>query len=164
MNRPAAWDPRSRLVLWDVTRDLVKEGTTVLLTTQYLEEADQLADTVVVIDHGRVIASGTPVELKTRTGGEFVHFTIEEDQIAAAVSATNSLVEGGAQVDNAINEIVLPAGDRGADVLLETVRRLDSAKLAVSDIGIRRPSLDDVFMSLTGHHTTDDPDGSGEGS
>ncbi len=157
-------DPRSRLVLWDVTRDLVKEGTTVLLTTQYLEEADQLADTVVVIDHGRVIASGTPVELKTRTGGEFVHFTIEEDQIAAAVSATNSLVEGGAQVDNAINEIVLPAGDRGADVLLETVRRLDSAKLAVSDIGIRRPSLDDVFMSLTGHHTTDDPDGSGEGS
>lgn len=155
-------DPRSRLVLWDVTRELVKGGTTVLLTTQYLEEADQLADNVVVIDHGRVIASGTPVELKARTGGEFVHFTIEENEIDAAIAATNSLVEGGAQVDRAANEIVLPAGDRGADVLLETVRRLDAAKVSVSDIGIRRPSLDDVFMSLTGHHTSEDNSSAGE--
>ena len=155
-------DPRSRLVLWDVTRELVKAGTTVLLTTQYLEEADQLADNIVVIDHGQVIASGTAAQLKARTGGEFVHFQIEESEMAAALAATNSLVEGGAHVDPAANEIVLPAGDRGAEVLLETVRRLDAAKLSVSDIGIRRPSLDDVFMSLTGHHTSDESGQSAE--
>jgi ABC-2 type transport system ATP-binding protein len=144
-------DPRSRFELWDIIRELQKEGTTLLLTTQYLEEADVLADRIAVIDVGKVIAEGTADELKARVGGDVLDLRVaDRTRIAAAAGAVLGLGAGGAQVDNASGEISIPAGNDGASVLTEAVRRLDAEGVVVADVALHRPTLDDVFLRLTG--------------
>ncbi len=145
-------DPRGRLGLWDVIRELVKDGTTLLLTTQYMEEADVLADRIAVIDLGTVIAIGTADELKAQIGGEVLELRVaDRTRAPEAAGAVVGLVPGGAKVDNNIGTITLPVGANGPGILTEAIRRLDAAAIALSDIGLRRPTLDDVFLSLTGH-------------
>ncbi len=144
-------DPRSRLGLWDVIRELVQDGTTLLLTTQYMEEADVLADKISVIDLGTVIAEGTADELKTQVGGEVVELRVaDRARVPEAAGAVVGLVPGGAKVDNNTGQITLPAGTAGPALLAEAIRRLDAANIALADIALRRPTLDDVFLSLTG--------------
>ena len=145
-------DPRSRLEMWDVIRELVSDGTTLMLTTQYLEEADQLADSIVVIDGGQVIAGGTSDELKDRVGGEVLSLVVaDRDRIGSAANALSGLGAGEANVDKDTGEILIPVGADGSGVLTDAVRRLDDADIKLSDVARRRPSLDDVFLSLTGH-------------
>jgi ABC-2 type transport system ATP-binding protein len=145
-------DPRSRLEMWDIIRELVSEGTTVLLTTQYLDEADRLADQIAVIDAGRVIAEGTSEDLKLRIGGEVLSVRMaDRSKVGAAAGAVLGLASGTGNVDNNTGELTLPVGSNGPGILTEAVRRLDEEKIELADIGLRRPSLDDVFMSLTGH-------------
>jgi ABC-2 type transport system ATP-binding protein len=144
-------DPRSRLGMWDVIRELVSGGTTLLLTTQYLEEADELADEIVVIDHGKVIAAGTARELKNRIGGDVLEFdVVERARVADAAEAVSGLSDAKPAVDETAARVSLRVGDRGSQALVETVRRLDAIGVHTEGIGIRRPSLDDVFLSLTG--------------
>jgi len=146
-------DPRSRIGLWNVIAELVAEGTTVLLTTQYLDEADQLADDIVVIDHGQVIAHGTSSQLKDQIGGDRLEITLEDEALAAtAVTALASIVSGEATTTGA-NYSAPVAG--GSPVLIEAVRALDAQSIGVADIGLRRPTLDDVFLTLTGHGAED---------
>jgi ABC-2 type transport system ATP-binding protein len=145
-------DPRSRLEMWDIIRELVTEGTTLLLTTQYLDEADRLADQIAVIDNGSVIAEGTADELKLRVGGEVLGVRVaDRSQVGDAAGAILGLGPGGGNVDNNTGEITLPVGSNGPLILTEAVRRLDEEKIELADIALRKPSLDDVFMSLTGH-------------
>jgi len=147
-------DPRSRIGLWNVITELVAEGTTVLLTTQYLDEADQLADDIVVIDHGRVIAHGTSGQLKDQIGGDRLEIVVQdEDQAASAITALAPLVSGEATIDGTHYSAPVAGG---SPVLIEAVRALDSAGVGVADIGLRRPTLDDVFISLTGHSAEED--------
>jgi ABC-2 type transport system ATP-binding protein len=151
-------DPRGRLEMWDVIRDLVTEGTTLLLTTQYLDEADRLADKIAVIDGGRVIAEGTSDELKTRVGGEVLALRVaERDRAPAAAGAVLGLGPGGGNVDNETGEINVPVGTDGTAILTEAVRRLDDQGIKLADVGLRRPTLDDVFLSLTGHMAEEAP-------
>ncbi len=145
-------DPRSRLGMWDVIRELVSTGTTLLLTTQYLEEADELADEIVVIDHGRVIAAGTAQELKNRIGGDVVEFgVVERHRLGEALEVLRSLSDGDPTVDPETDRLSLRVGDGGSRALVETVRRLDALDIHTEGLAVRRPSLDDVFLSLTGH-------------
>jgi ABC-2 type transport system ATP-binding protein len=142
-------DPRSRLQLWETIEARVAAGTTVLLTTQYLDEADRLADHIAVIDQGRVIAEGTSDELKSSVGGERLELTLESyDQEATAVDALAPLAEERPKCEHGI--LVMPL-NRSAGGIAEAVRRLDAASVDVADIAVRRPTLDDVFISLTGH-------------
>jgi daunorubicin resistance ABC transporter ATP-binding subunit len=141
-------DPASRRRMWDVIRGLVSEGTTVLLTTQYLDEADALADSISVIDHGRVIASGTPTELKARVGGEQVELTLAVAH-PAAIDALAALVAGPIQVSEDGRTLKAPVVLREG-IATAVIRRLDDAGVAVDDIAIHHPSLDDVFFALTG--------------
>jgi len=144
-------DPRSRIGLWDLIRELVREGTTLLLTTQYLDEADNLAHRVAVIDEGKLIAEGTPEELKARVGGEVVEIRVaDRSKLSDALTAVFSLVPGGAQIDNQEAKIVLPAGENGPALTMEALRRLDAAGVPLADLALRRPTLDDVFLALTG--------------
>ncbi len=145
-------DPRSRLEMWDIIRELVQDGTTLMLTTQYLEEADRLCDQIAVIDNGNVIAEGTADELKLRIGGEVLAIRVaDRSMVGAAAGAVFGLGPGGGNVDNTTCEITVPVGSDGPGILTEAVRRLDAEKIQLADIGLRRPSLDDVFLVLTGH-------------
>jgi oleandomycin transport system ATP-binding protein len=148
-------DPRSRLELWGMIRSLVAEGSTVLLTTQYLEEADRLADEIVVIDHGRVIAAGTPAQLKTRVGGQVLQAhpadtadLPEVERILAAFAAEGERPYTDAQL------VSVTIADRSA--LGRAVRRLDEEGIAIEDLSLRRPSLDEVFLAITGHVAGDE--------
>jgi ABC-2 type transport system ATP-binding protein len=153
-------DPVSRLQLWETIEARVAAGTTVLLTTQYLDEADRLADRIAVIDQGRVIAEGTPDELKSRVGGERLEVTLEKgDQEPAAIAALTPLArDEPPKCDHGI--LVMPL-NRSAGGIAEAVRRLDGASVDVADIAVRRPTLDDVFLSLTGH-AAEQPEGEAE--
>ena len=144
-------DPRSRLVLWELIRDLQKEGTTLLLCTQYLEEADNLCDRIAVIDLGTVIAEGTSQELKDKIGGEVLELHVASEHLSRAAAALLGLGAGEPTIDEETHLIRVPVGSEGPTVLLETVRRLDDANIAIEDIALHRPTLDDVFLSLTGH-------------
>jgi len=152
--------------MWAIIRELVAGGTTLLLCTQYLDEADELADNIVVIDHGLVIASGTSEELKDRIGGDVVEFSVtDRAKLEAAVDAVSALSEGTPVVDNQERRVQVRAGGRGSQVLVEVVRALDAAGVATAGLALRRPSLDDVFMSLTGHAAEEaDDDGAGAAS
>jgi ABC-2 type transport system ATP-binding protein len=144
-------DPRSRLVLWELIRDLQKEGTTLLLCTQYLEEADQLCDRISVIDLGTVIAEGTSEELKDKIGGEVLELHVAQEHLTRAAETLRELGAGDSSADEATRLIRIPVGAEGPTVLLESVRRLDTAGIPIEDIALHRPTLDDVFLSLTGH-------------
>src|SRR5271170_7538286 len=145
-------DPRSRLGMWEIIRSLVAGGTTLLLTTQYLDEADELADQIVVIDHGQVIAAGTSEDLKGRVGGDVLEFTVpDRARTADAVTAIVKVGEGEPHVDEDTGVISIGVGGRGSDALIEAVRALDGAGVATQGLSLRRPSLDDVFLALTGH-------------
>jgi ABC-2 type transport system ATP-binding protein len=142
-------DPRSRLEVWATIEGLVAEGTTVLLTTQYLDEADRLADLIAVIDRGRVIAEGTPDELKDRVGGERLEVHLAE--ASAVETALQALVPMSDEPPVADGETIRLPVTRRSGTIVEAVRRLDDAGVAVDDLGLRRPTLDDVFLALTGH-------------
>ncbi len=152
-------DPRSRLELWTTIEELVAEGTTVLLTTQYLDEADRLADSIAVIDRGRVIAEGTPDELKDRVGGERLEVRLASNG-AAAERAVAALAPMSDDAPIAEGTSVTLTVRRRTGVIVEAVRRLDEARVEVDDLALRRPTLDDVFLALTGHaaETGDDDD------
>ncbi|MGY1843096.1 ATP-binding cassette domain-containing protein [Modestobacter sp. SYSU DS0875] len=149
-------DPRSRLGMWEFIGDLVGEGTTILLTTQYLEEADRLADRMVVIDRGQVIARGTADELKAQVGGERLELTVASaEQLGTAVDCLTPLAAGELHRDVQTRRLTVPVTG-GTGTLAEALRRLDGAAVRVLDVGLRRPDLDDVFLTLTGHAAEDD--------
>jgi ABC-2 type transport system ATP-binding protein len=146
-------DPRSRQGMWEVIENLVSEGTTVLLTTQYLEEADQLASRIVVLDHGNVIAEGTSDSLKNQVGGDRVEIAISNSADADRVSdALQSIASGPITTDQITLKILVPVTG-GSTAIVSAVRALDEASINIADIALRRPTLDDVFLSLTGHVT-----------
>ncbi|TDC75544.1 ATP-binding cassette domain-containing protein [Streptomyces hainanensis] len=144
-------DPRNRQGLWEVIQELVAGGTTLLLTTQYLEEADHLADTIAVVDHGRVIARGTSDELKDQTGGDVVEVVVHDrERIPVAEEVLRRLGDGEPSLVEHTRKLSVPASG-GAKLLAEVIRELDGHGIEIDDIGLRRPTLDDVFISLTGH-------------
>ena len=148
-------DPRSRLALWDVIRERVRQGSTVLLTTQYLEEADALADRIAVVDTGKIIASGTADELKTQTGGERIEVIVHvAADLARAAEVLTRDCSGECVTETRLRRLTVPASG-GAQQLLQVLRDLDAAGIAIDDIGLRRPTLDDVFLALTGHAALD---------
>ncbi len=144
-------DPRGRLGMWEVIRGLVREGVTLLLTTQYLEEADELAHTIAVVDQGRIIARGTADELKAKVGGERIEVVVHSrDDIGRAAHILSGEAGSDASVDDHVRKITVPAKG-GARRLAQVVRDLDEAQITIDDIALRRPTLDDVFLTLTGH-------------
>ena len=144
-------DPRSRGDMWEVITELVAGGTSLLLTTQYMEEAERLADQIIVIDHGRVIAGGTADELKAQVGGERLELVIQDAaRLGEAREVLAAVGSGEAAVDQHTRQLTVPVLG-GSSALVEALRRLDAAGIAVQDVGLRRPTLDDVFLTLTGH-------------
>ncbi|KOG32756.1 daunorubicin resistance protein DrrA family ABC transporter ATP-binding protein [Streptomyces resistomycificus] len=154
-------DPRNRQQLWEVIKQLVSGGTTLLLTTQYLEEADHLAHDIAVVDHGRVIARGTSDQLKARTGGERVEVVVHErEHVPTAREVLAGFGKGETTVEEHTRKLTVPVTG-GAKLLAEVIRELDIRGIEIDDIGLRRPTLDDVFLSLTGHvaETKDEENG-----
>ena len=143
-------DPRGRQEMWGVIDGLVKDGTTLLLTTQYLEEADQLADDIAVIDHGTVIARGTSDQLKRQVGGERLEIIAESQDLQKVTEIVEKVSGGKAAVDQGSRQVSAPV-TTGSKALIEAARSLDDAGIHPLDIGLKRPSLDDVFIALTGH-------------
>jgi len=151
-------DPRSRIAMWDLIDGLVSEGMTTLLTTQYLDEAERLADEIAVIDHGLVIERGTPAELKARVGGERVEVTVEDPRdLSRVAAALGTLVTAGAtgSIEADTNRIDLPVPESDG-LVPQVVRALDDAAIRATDVVVRTPTLDDVFFALTGHHVEPD--------
>jgi ABC-2 type transport system ATP-binding protein len=145
-------DPRSRLGMWEVIRELVRQGTTLLLTTQYLEEADELADVIAVVDTGKIIAQGTADELKAQVGGERIELVVRDRSAIPAARELLGSMAGAVEIDEHTRRLTA-AATGGAQQLVEVVGRLGDAGIAVDDLALRRPTLDDVFLSLTGHHS-----------
>jgi ABC-2 type transport system ATP-binding protein len=153
-------DPRSRQGMWSVIEDLIAEGTTVLLTTQYLEEADQLANRIVVLDQGNVIAKGTSNELKSQVGGDRIEIVVESaSDVTKAAALIQEFGSAPATTEELIKTVLLPVAG-GSTAIVNIVRKLDENKIAIADIALRRPTLDDVFLSLTGHATEDSQENS----
>jgi ABC-2 type transport system ATP-binding protein len=150
-------DPRGRTGMWDVISGLVADGTTVLLTTQYLEEADLLANQIVVVDHGQVIARGTSDELKAQVGGERLEISVARgSDLDAALRALSPYASGDLRVDHERRRVVVPVTN-GSRLLPAAIRDLDTAGLQLDDLALRRPTLDDVFLTLTGHAAEETP-------
>jgi ABC-2 type transport system ATP-binding protein len=150
-------DPKGRLSMWDLIDGLAKGGTTVLMTTQYLEEADRLADDIAVIDHGKVIARGTANELKRQVAGERLEVTIRDAEwLPAAQRVLEALGEGSARVETEARNVSIPIRSHDG-VLTRVIRELDAADVRVDDIGFRRPTLDEVFLALTGRPAEEAP-------
>jgi ABC-2 type transport system ATP-binding protein len=144
-------DPHSRIDLWTVISELVREGATLLLTTHFLDEADQLADSIAVIDHGRVIAEGTPDDLKRQVGGERLELVVKsESDIAKAAEVLTQIGMGHVEIDHQAKRLIVPVSDGGV-ALFEAVRAFDELGIIPFEFGLRRPTLDDVFLTLTGH-------------
>lgn len=143
-------DPRGRMEMWGVIEGLVREGVTLLLTTQYLEEADQLADDIVVIDQGKVIARGTSDQLKDQVGGERIEIVVADGNVVGAKEIIERVTHAHATVDLGARKISVPVQD-GTQSLIAVIREFDSAGIHALDLALKRPSLDDVFLSLTGH-------------
>ena len=157
-------DPRSRLGMWEIVRGLIRDGVTILLTTQYLEEADELASSIAVVDHGRIIARGTADELKTQVGGERIEVVVHDRAaLARAAEILGRTGAGESSLDEHTRRLTVPA-HRGVQDLIQVVRDLDEAAIAIDDIGLRRPTLDDVFLALTGHASAQLPGGDGAGA
>ena len=151
-------DPRSRSQMWQTIHDLVREGSTVLLTTQYMEEADRLADDIVVIDKGRMIAHGTANQLKTQMGGERIEIVlVEPGDMSRAQQILAGLAMGEVLIDDQTHQLTA-AVSGGVDVLRQVLQQLAEAKIAIVDVGLRRPTLDDVFLTLTGHLAEEEND------
>ena len=149
-------DPRSRIDVWDFVRELQADGTTLLLTTQYLDEADVLADRIAVIDVGTVIAEGTSDELKARIGGEVLELHVEDrTKLKNVADVLVGIGSGSPTIDEEAGVVRIPVGQNGFDALRDSVRRLDETKTWVADIALHRPTLDDVFLSLTGRVAED---------
>ena len=155
----AGLDPVSRLQLWDAIRGLVATGTDILLTTQYLDEADRLASDIVIIDHGKVIAAGTPAELKTRAGDDMIEVHVHDADHLPAVSRVLAKLGHDPRVDVPTRRAYVPV-DNGSARLMEALRVLDQQGITVEDVSLRRPTLDEVFLALTGKpaQTTDSPE------
>ena len=151
-------DPRSRVQMWGTINELVHGGSTVLLTTQYMEEADRLADDIVVIDHGRVIAHGTADTLKAQVGGERVEVVLSEaGDLPTARMVLGGLCGDEVQVDEQVRTLTAAVESGGAEVLKRVIERFQEANVHIADVGLRRPTLDDVFLSLTGHVAEEEP-------
>jgi ABC-2 type transport system ATP-binding protein len=145
-------DPHGRLGMWDIIRQLAAQGTTIMLATQHLDEADELAHNIIVIDHGKIIAEGTSDQLKDRVGGDVLEFTVvDKTRVDDAVRAVAGLTDAEPRVDAQARRVALRVGNRGSRALIDAVRRLDSVHVETDGLQVRRPSLDDVFLAVTGH-------------
>ena len=149
-------DARARIAMWDTIRELVSDGTTLLLTTQYLEEADELADQIVVIDHGRVIAEGTADQLKANMAADFIDITVSNpQQTAQASQLLQPLSDESPHTDEQRGHVSI-AVESGAQSIAEVVRLLDAQSVSIAELNLRRPSLNDVFLSITGHEIVEE--------
>jgi ABC-2 type transport system ATP-binding protein len=149
-------DPRNRNEVWNVVRSLVRGGTTVLLTTHYLDEADQLADQISVIDQGRVIADGTPSQLKSKIGGDRIDIVLRDsDELAAAAALVERVSNDEVEIDRDNRRVSAAISNRVA-TMTEVLRALEDAGITAEDVGLRQPTLDEVFLQLTGHRTDEE--------